>query len=198
MSLLIFFSKELIIRLGIKQNRIINSIIYCVTIMKKIIVILLISTLYNQHSFSQNKVNLLSDAEFEKIKINDIPLQKIIDTRGNYSKLKSMFGNDLKYKTYEKSFEVVEYWNNKIIARFEEDDKVLTYLKLYYPNTITIKGKKVKIGDHMSLLGPVKTYPSSNGENHVGFVDEKTNTADLTIEINPITKKIRDIYYILF
>ena len=113
--------------------------------MKKIIVILLISTLYNQHSFSQNKVNLLSDAEFEKIKINDIPLQSIIDTRGDYSKLKSMFGNDLQYKTYEKSFEVVEYWNNKITVRFEEEDKILTYFKLHYPNTITIKGKKLKL-----------------------------------------------------
>jgi hypothetical protein len=166
--------------------------------MKKIIIILLVNILYNQHSYSQNKVNLLSDAEFDQIKINDIPLQSIIDTRGDYSRLKSMFGNDLQYKTYEKSFEVVEYWNNKIIARFEEDDRVLTYLKLHYPNTITILGKKVKIGDDMSALGLVKTYPTSNGENHIGFIDERTFTADITIEINPITKKIRDIYYILF
>ena len=165
--------------------------------MKKIIVILLISTLYNQYSFSQNKVNLLSDAEFEKIKINDIPLQKIIDTRGDYSKLKSMFGNDLKYKTYEKSFEVVEYWNNKIIARFEEDDKVLTYLKLYYPNTITIKGKKVKIGDDIRLLGQVKV-DTANGAYSVYFNDEETLTASVTIQANPITKKIIEIDYILF
>jgi hypothetical protein len=197
MILLIIFSKELIVMLIIKQNRIINSIIYCVTIMKKIFIILIISTLYNQYSYSQNKINLLSDAEFEKIKINDIPLQKIIDTRGNYSKLKSMFGNDLKYKTYEKSFEVVEYWNNKIIARFEEDDRVLTYLKLHFPNTITIKGIKVKIGDDIRLLGLVKV-DTTEGAYSVYFNDEETLTASVTIQANPITKKIIEIDYILF
>ena len=62
----------------------------------------------------------------------------------------------------------------------------------------TIKGKKVKIGDDASALGLVRTYPSSNGENHIGFVDELTYTADVTIEINPTTNKIRAIYYILF
>ena len=166
--------------------------------MKKIVLVLLVILFYNQFSYSQIKSNVLSEAEFAQIKINDILLQDIIDTRGDYSKLKSMFGNDLQYKTYEKSFEVVEYWNNKIIARFEEDDKVLTYFRLYYPNTITIQGKKVKIGDDASALGLVRTYPSSNGENHIGFVDELSYTADVTIEINPTTNKIRAIYYILF
>ena len=99
--------------------------------MKKIVLVLLVTLFYNQFSYSQIKSNVLSEAEFAQIKINDILLQDIIDTRGDYSKLKSMFGNDLQYKTYEKSFEVVEYWNNKIIARFEEDDKVLTYFRLY-------------------------------------------------------------------
>lgn len=166
--------------------------------MKKTLIIILITLLYNQSSYSQIKANLLSEAEFALIKINNIPLQDIIDTRGDFSKLKLMFGNDLQYKTYEKSVEVIEYWNNNIVARFEEGDKVLTYLKLHYPNTITIKGKKVTIGDDLSALGTVKTYAASNGENHVGYVDELTYSADITIEINPKTKKIRDIYYILF
>lgn len=94
--------------------------------MKKIILSLLITALYSQVSLAQFNGNKLTDADFDQIKINNIPFQNIIDTRGDYSKLKSMFGNDLQFKTYEKSFQVVEYWNDKIIARFEQDDKILT------------------------------------------------------------------------
>jgi hypothetical protein len=166
--------------------------------MKKIVLVLLVILFYNQFSYSQIKSNVLSEAEFAQIKINDIYLLDLIRTRGDYSKLKSMFGNDLQYKNFDSPTLGIEFWNSKILLRFEEDDNVLTYFRLYYPNTITIKGKKVKIGDDASALGLVRTYPSSNGENHIGFVDELTYTADVTIEINPTTNKIRAIYYILF
>jgi hypothetical protein len=167
--------------------------------MKKIVLVLLVILFYNQFSYSQIKVNLLSNKEYEQIKINDIPLFDVIRTNGEYSKLKSMFGNDLQYKTYEKSFEVVEYLNNKIVARFEEDDKILTYVKLYYPSTLTIKGKRVKLGDDISELGLVIIdTTSSPGIYSIDYADEETYTASFTIEVNPNTKKITDIYYILF
>jgi hypothetical protein len=167
--------------------------------MKKIVLVLLVTLFYNQFSYSQIKVNLISNKEYEQIKINDIPLFDVIRTNGEYSKLKSMFGNDLQYKTYEKSFEVVEYWNNKIVARFEEDDKILTYVKLYYPSTLTIKGKRVKLGDDISELGLVIIdTTSSPGIYTIDYADKETYTASFTIEVNPNTKKITDIYYILF
>ena len=167
--------------------------------MKKIVIVLLVSLFYNQSSYSQIKLNIISDAEYEQIKINDIPLFDLIRTNGDYSKLKLMFGNDLQFKTYNKSFEVVEYWNNKIIARFEEDDKILTYFKLHYPSTLTIKGKRVKIGDNMSELGLVVIDTTSSTEVYsIDYIDEETHTASFTIEVNPITKKITKIYYILF
>jgi hypothetical protein len=167
--------------------------------MKKIVTVLLVSLFYYQSSYSQIKVNVISYAEYEQIKINDIPLFDLIRTNGEYSKLKLMFGNDLQYKTYDKSFEVVEYWNNKIIARFEEEDKILTYLKLHYPSTLTIKGKKVKIGDNMSELGLVIIDTTSSTEVYsIDYIDKETHTASFTIEVNPNTKKITKIYYILF
>ena len=81
--------------------------------------------------------------------------------------------------------------------RIEDEDNTLTYLELYYPITLTIKGKKVKIGDDVSALGLVKV-DTSNGGYSIYFNDEETLTASFTIEANPSTKKITKIYYILF
>ncbi|WP_395626663.1 hypothetical protein [Daejeonella sp.] len=165
--------------------------------MKKIIICLFATLIYGSVGFAQFKGNTLTEEEYYAIKINDILIGDIIDTRGDFSKLKLMFGNDLQYKTYDKSFEVVEYWNNNIIVRFEEEDKTLTYVKLHYPITLTIKGKRIKIGDDVSALGLVKV-DTSNGEYSIYFNDEETLTASFTIEVNPSTKKITKIYYILF
>ena len=69
----------------------------------------------------------------------------------------------------------------------------------FFPTTLTIKGKKVKIGDDVSALGLVFVYTDpKNGEMHVHYRDEMTETASVTIEINPITKKIIEIYYVLY
>jgi hypothetical protein len=165
--------------------------------MKKIFTCLFAAVLYCQISFAQFKGNTLTDEEYYATKINDIPIGDIIDTRGDYSKLKSMFGNDLQYKTYQIIYDVNEYMNNKILIRFEEDDKILTHFRLYYPSTLTIKGKKIKIGDDVSALGLVKV-DTSNGVYSVYFNDQETYSASFTIEVNPITKKISEIYYILF
>ena len=165
--------------------------------MKKIIFCLIITLTYSFLGHAQFKGNTLTDEEYYAIKINTFFIGDLIDTRGDYSKLKSMFGNDLLLKSYNKPFEVVEYWNNKITVRFEEEDKTLTYFQLNYPNTITIKGKKVKIGDDIALLGQVK-IDTANGKYSAYFNDEETLSASVTIEANPKTKKITEIYYILF
>ena len=165
--------------------------------MNKILICLFAAFIFSSVGFAQFKGNTMTLEEYYKIKINEITMLELINTSGDYSKLKSMFGNDLQYKTYEKSFEVVEYSNNKITIRFEEEDKILTYFNLHYPNTITIKGKKVKIGDDIGLLGLVKV-DTADGAYSVYFNDEETLSASVIIEANPKTKKITEIYYILF
>jgi hypothetical protein len=165
--------------------------------MKKIIICLFAAVLYSQISFAQYKGNPITLKEYYAIEINGITILDLIRTNGDYSKLKSMFGNDLQYKTIDSPNSGVEFWNSKLFMRFEEEDKILTNLKLFYPNTITIKGKKVKIGDDVSALGLVKV-DTSNGGYSIYFNDEETLTASFTIEVNPSTKKITEIYYILF
>ncbi|WP_395626661.1 hypothetical protein [Daejeonella sp.] len=165
--------------------------------MKKIIICLFAAVLYSQISFAQYKGNPITLKEYYAIEINGITILDLIRTNGDYSKLKSMFGNDLQYKTIDSPNSGVEFWNSKLFIRFEEEDKILTNLKLFYPNTITIKGKKVKIGDDVSALGLVKV-DTSNGKYSIYFNDERTLTASFTIEVSPSTKKITEIYYILF
>ena len=165
--------------------------------MKKIILSLFITVLFNQMSFSQFKGNILTEKEYYSVKINDITMLDIIRTRGDYSKIKSMFGNDLKFKTFDSPTSGIEFSNSKMLIRFEEDDKILTYLKLHYPTTITIQGKKVKIGDNVSALGLVKIN-TDNGKYSIYYADEETYSANFTIKVNPVTRKIKDICYILF
>jgi hypothetical protein len=165
--------------------------------MKKTLIFLFLAVLFSSVGFAQFKGNTLTEEEYYAIKINDYPLLDIIRTRGAYSKLKSMFGNDLKFETIEEPYSGKEFSNSKILFRVEDDDNTLTFLELYYPSTITIKGKKVKIGDDIGLLGLVKV-DTADGAYSVYFSDERTLSASLTIEANPKTKKITEIYYILF
>ena len=107
-----------------------------------------------------------------------------------------MFGDDLQYE-YDEVDIRKEYKNSKIDLVFEEDDYILQSFVLHYPNTLTIKGKEVKIGDDVSALGLV-LVDTSNGEYTVDYIDERTHTAFVSIKINPETKKIIEIVYILF
>ena len=165
--------------------------------MKKIIICLFASFLYSQIGLAQFKGNTLTEEEYYAVKINDYPLLDVIRTRGDYSKLKLMFGNDLQYKTIDSPNSGVEFSNSKLFMRVEDEDNTLTYLELYYPITLTIKGKRIKIGDDVSALGLVKV-DTSNGKYSIYFNDERTLTASFTIEVSPSTKKITEIYYILF
>jgi hypothetical protein len=167
--------------------------------MKKIYILLLAALFFSQLTYAQGLTNKLTEQEYYQIKINNILIGDLIDTRGDYTKLKAMFGNDLQQEVYDLPTNGIKFWNNKIEIRFEEDDFALTQFILYYPNTLTIKGKEVKVGDDVSALGPVFVYTDpKNGEMHVHYRDEKTETASVTIEINPITKKIIEIYYVLY
>ena len=167
--------------------------------MKKIYILLLAALFFSQLTYAQGLTNKLTEQEYYQIKINNILIGDLIDTRGDYTKLKAMFGNDLQQEVYDLPTNGIKFWNNKIEIRFEEDDFALTQFILYYPNTLTIKGKKVKIGDDVSALGLVlvRTDPS-DGEMDVHYRDERTETASVTIKINPITKKIIEIYYVLY
>jgi hypothetical protein len=169
--------------------------------MKKLYILLLAAIFFSQFTHAQGTVNALTDFEFDQIKINDIPIGNVIDTRGDYTKLKAMFGDDLQYKSNADDLPTfgIKFWNNKLMMRFEEEDYILTYFNLYYPSTLTIKGKKVKVGDDVSALGLVFVFTDPrDGEEYVFYHDERTHTAGITIKINPTTKKIKEIHYILF
>lgn len=167
--------------------------------MKKLYILLIAALFFSQLTYAQQGlINKLTEQEFYQIKINDILIGDLIDTRGDYTKLKAMFGNDLQYK-YDQVDIRKEFKNSKIDLVFEEDDYILQSFVLHYPTTLTIKGKEVKVGDDVSALGIVlvRTDPK-DGEMSVHYRDERTETASVTIDINPTTKKIIQIIYVLY
>jgi hypothetical protein len=165
--------------------------------MKKIYILLLAALFFSQLTYAkQGLINKLTEQEFYQIKINDIPILDLMRTRGDYTKLKAMFGDDLQYE-YDEVDIRKEYKNSKIDLVFEDADYSLQSFVLHYPTTLTVKGKKVKIGDDVSALGLV-LVDTSNGEYTVDYIDERTHTAFVSIKIIPETKKIIEIVYILF
>ncbi len=165
--------------------------------MKKLYIILFAAVFCSQITNAQGELNEITDLEYAQIKINNIAIGAIIATQGDYSKLKVMFGNDLQYRAYDFPNIGREFWNSYVYLRFEDEDYSLYNFKVYSPSTLTIRGKTIKIGDDVSALGVV-TADTSQGEYTVDFIDKKTHTAFLSIKINPTSKKITDITYILF
>ena len=107
--------------------------------MKKLYILLLAALFFSQLTYAQGLTNTLTEQEYYQIKINNILMGDLIDTRGDYTKLKAMFGNDLQYKAYDLPANGIKFWNNKILIRVEDDDFTLTHFNLYYPTTLTIK-----------------------------------------------------------
>jgi uncharacterized protein YxeA len=63
--------------------------------MKKILICVFAVLMFSSAGFAQFKGNTLTDEENYAIKLNNFFIGDLIDTRGDYTKLKTMFGNDL-------------------------------------------------------------------------------------------------------
>ena len=103
--------------------------------MKKIYILLVVAVLYSNYTYTQTLSNKLTEQEFDQIKINNILIGDLIDTRGDYTKLEAMFGDDLQQEVYDLPTNGIKFWNNQIEIRFEEDDFALAQFILYYPTT---------------------------------------------------------------
>jgi len=165
--------------------------------MKNIFVLLLIASLYSQSINAQINLNKITDIEYKQIQINNISIITILNTHGNYSQLKSLFGNDLLYEEYDLPSLGKALWNNFISMRFEDEDYTLCHLEVFESTTVTIKGNEVKIGDNINKLGRV-LINTNEGDYSVIFIDESTFTASLAFKIDPVTHTIVEISYNLF
>lgn len=165
--------------------------------MKNIFILLISIVLFNQTIIAQAQLNKITDVEYAEIKINNISILTILNTHGDHSQLKSLFGNDLLYEEYDLPTVGRNSWNANISLHFQDEDYSLNYMSIRNYTTVTIKGNTVRIGDNFSKLGNV-LINTNEGDYSVIFIDEKTHTASLGFKLDPTSNIITNITYNLF
>lgn len=165
--------------------------------MKQILNLFITALLFIQTINAQVSLNEITMEEYSQIKINNISIVTIINTHGNHTLLKTLFGNELQYKEYDLPVLGRDIWNDNITISFQDDDYTLNFMSLRNSTTVTILGRTAKLGDNVNILGNV-VINTNEGDYSVVFVDKDTFTATLAFKINPATKIIEEITYTLF
>ena len=162
----------------------------------KYTVILFIITL---SSCTQGQIgNILTKAEYINIKINGINWTQITDTKGNISKMKVLFGDNMTIKTGTEPGNMISFWNDNLgfYLHFEQNgpDYALNSFIISNKNSnFTILGKTVTIGSDISELGDVKIDEDSE----ISFGTNYTSSV-LIIKFDPSTRKITEIEFVTF
>lgn len=135
--------------------------------------------------------NILSGEEYSSIKINNINIDNIIETKGDKTQMDILFGFSFLLNSDNEFIKTRELRNDiQGIYIYFEDDLLYTYKISNNKSNLTIKGVKITIGNHISKLGNVKT----NNSNEIKFSTNETNDV-IRIEFNSLNKTITSIQY---
>lgn len=153
-----------------------------------------VSSCYAQH-------NKLNDNElFKGIKFNDISLEKIMNTNGDYNKLKVLFSNNLIFKPNNTGFvSGKDFWSNDLYLNFEDErdngSYDLAYIEVTKPSAkVTVRGKTYNIGDDINKFLGLKIH-TYKGEKIIIFTDGDTGSTSLSFNIDKITNKVSSIKF---
>lgn len=147
--------------------------------------------------------NYLTLAEFNNILIDGVKWQDIDNTKGDLSKMKILFGNNLNYKTADEPNSSIGFWDKGFYFDFEDLDESGEYQLINFSidnsnSTISIKGISITLGDDFSKLGNIKINSYKDGTIGAIYILEGSDSDGLFIKCNPSTNKITEIEYILF
>lgn len=160
--------------------------------MKKIYIIITIFLISTFSCIAQ--LNELTPTEFYGIKINGVTLRSIYDTNADLTKMRALFGSNLKYE-YENDILITrQFWNDALTVNFESDignDYYISFINLNNSSAnVTVKGVTVNIGDDKSVFGKSVVLNTNKGDNSIVFIDQLTGTAALAFKIDKKSNKI--------
>ncbi|MFY7672557.1 hypothetical protein ACOSP6_15855 [Tenacibaculum sp. MEBiC06402] len=127
--------------------------------MKKTILILLCAI--PSVIFSQISSNIISQNDFDNIKINNSTLKTIKGSKGELNLIKNIFGENFTDKNIDPDGEFKNYEYNGFSIGFSGltgtlDNHELSGFEITNSNwSVTIKGNVVKVGNHKNNLGDV-------------------------------------------
>ena len=164
----------------------------------KHITILFIITL-SSCTQGQTKKNILTTAEYINIKINGISFTQIDATKGDISKMKALFGDNMTIKTGTEPGNMISFWDDNLgfYLHFEQNgpDYALNSFTILNKNSnFTILDKTVTIGSDISELGDVKI----NSKYLEIYFGTKYASSALVIKFDPSTRKITEIEFVTY
>ncbi len=171
--------------------------------MKNIKYIHSIIILFTILSCNSQERNYLTLSEFNNMTIDGVKWKDIDNTEGDLTKMRTLFGNNLNYKTADDPMPNIGFWNNGLSFNFESDvsDSPYTLVRFEIDNassTISIKGISITLGDNINKLGNIKINTYRDGTKGAIFILENSDSEGLFVKCNPSTNRITEIEYILF
>ncbi len=149
----------------------------------------------------QPNPNLLTQTEFDNIKINGISLKSIMDSNGSPTIIENLLGiSNSKEIDSDGDFNHFDYDGLRIgFSAMMSDDRsfVLSAFRITDNRaSITIKNTTFTIGDNISLLGNVIFSVSTDGSNSIIFKIAANYNNYIAIDFNQTTNIITKIIYI--
>ena len=170
--------------------------------MKKLFVLVLFAfgitfTGFSQtNTYYQNK-NVISWDEFTHVSFNGITLGKIMQTKGDTTKVNALFGKSMQYrKSNDPNYYWISFGNSDISFSFDELASGMSSLEVESPKVaVKIESKIIHIGDSIDKLGNVKILTGTDGNKSIEFLSEDADDEWISIEFDQSTKKITKISF---
>ena len=135
------------------------------------------------------QLNNLSNTElFDGIQFNNISLGRVMETKGDLTKIRFLFGNNMHEVSNNTGLFIgKELYNSNIVISFEDETdtgKSYSLTSIYILNTsvsVKIKGVSIKIGDNKRKL---KNFLFNADSSSYNFTDRGTGSIGLSFKID--------------
>ncbi|CAM1369421.1 conserved exported hypothetical protein [Tenacibaculum sediminilitoris] len=155
-----------------------------------VIVFFLLTTL-----IAKSQTNIISNSDFDNIKINNVALAEIKKTFGKQAKVESLLGTTTSFE--DNGFYYYFKFNGLKLDFSTSGSK--PYIEsldvLSNQATFTIKGVTISVGDPISKLGNVTFSKGRNGSESVLFAECDECNVFINIDFDQTTKIITKINY---
>ncbi|RSC94993.1 hypothetical protein [Tenacibaculum singaporense] len=159
--------------------------------MKQLVLVFFLLTTF----IAKSQTNIISNSDFDNIKINNIALTDIKKTFGKQEKVESLLGATT---SFEDNGFYYYFKFNGLKLDFSTSGRK-PYIEsldvLSSEATFTIKGITVTIGDPISKLGDVALSTGRNGSKSILYAECDSCDVFINIAFDQATKKITKINY---
>lgn len=142
--------------------------------------------------------NVITALEFDSLKINNSTLSELKKTNGKQADVEALLGTATSYKADEnESYYYYVFKGFKVDFSTAKDTPYIESFEISDNQaTFTIKGKTIKVGDNISLLGTVVFSPGRDGSKSIIYTACEDCDSFVSLEFDQATNIITKINYL--